>query len=132
MIDQARLGAIALFAQLTPDELRRLAENAVEETYETGRTLVREGDFSTDLYVIEDGSADVVRQGETVGTLGPGDVVGEIGVIEKQQRTADVLTTLPTRVIRVNHWEVKRLAVSSRRRIAELAQQRREQDRLRD
>ena len=63
-----------VFAQLEPSELSRLAAFATEESFAVGTKLVRQGDFSTELYVIEEGKAAVVRDGQEVDQVGPGDV----------------------------------------------------------
>ena len=44
--------------------------------------IVKEGGFSNDFYVIEDGTAKVERDGEELAELGPGDVFGEQGLLE--------------------------------------------------
>ena len=62
-----------------------------------GKELVREGDYSYDLLVIEEGTAKVDTSGDTVAELGPGDVVGEMGVLERAQRNATVIATSPMR-----------------------------------
>jgi CRP-like cAMP-binding protein len=109
-VDPARLISSPVFSQLEPHELTRLAALATEESYHVGRALVREGDFSTELYVIEEGTADIVREGEVVDSVGPGDIVGEIGVLEKAKRSADVIATSSLLVIKVTHWEISRLS----------------------
>ena len=56
---------------------------------------MREGDYSYDVLAIEEGTARVDRDGEHVAELGPGDVVGEMGVLERAQRNATVVATSP-------------------------------------
>ncbi len=116
-MDPARLTRNSVFSELEPEELARLAALATEESYPAGRALVREGDFSTELYVIEEGTADIARGGEVIGSVGPGDIVGEIGVLEKAKRSADVIATSSLLVIKITHWEINRL---SRETIAKL------------
>jgi CRP-like cAMP-binding protein len=100
----------SVFAQLEPRELSRLAAFATEESYAVGTRLVRQGDFSTELYVIEEGTAAIIRDGHEVDHVGPGDVIGEIGVLEKTKRNADIVVTEPLLVIKVTHWEIRRLS----------------------
>jgi|SRR5579863_1692644 len=109
-MDPARLVRNPVFAQLEPRELSRLAAFASEESFAVGTKLVRQGDFSTELYVIEEGTAAVVRDGQEVDQVGPGAVIGEIGVLEKTKRNADIVVTEPLLVIKVTHWEIKRLS----------------------
>jgi len=112
-MDPARLTASPVFSELEPEELARLAAMATEESYAVGRALVREGDYSTELYVIEEGTADIARGGEVVGSVGPGDIVGEIGVLEKAKRNADVIATSSLLVIKITHWEISRLSAQT-------------------
>jgi CRP/FNR family transcriptional regulator, cyclic AMP receptor protein len=47
--------------------------------------------------------------GGTVAELGPGDVIGEMGVLERSQRTATVVATSPMRLVTLTSWDVRRL-----------------------
>jgi CRP-like cAMP-binding protein len=116
-MDPARLIRNPVFSQLEGSELSRLAAFATEESYSVGTRLVRQDDYSTELYVIEEGAAAIVRDGVELDQVGPGDVIGEIGVLEKARRNADVVVTAPMLAIKVTHWEIKRL---SRETIAKL------------
>jgi CRP-like cAMP-binding protein len=116
-MDPARLTRNPIFSELEPHELSRLAALATEESYAVGTRLVRQGDFSTELYVIEEGTAAVMRDGQEIDQVGPGDVIGEIGVLEKTKRNADIVVTAPLLAIKVTHWEIRRL---SRETIAKL------------
>ena len=109
-MDPARLIRNPVFSQLAPHELSRLAALATEESYAVGTRLVRQGDFSTELYVIEEGTAAIVRDGQEIDRVGPGDVIGETGVLEKAKRNADVVVTTPLLAIKVTHWEIRRLS----------------------
>ena len=109
-MDPARLTSSPVFSQLEPGELSRLAAFATEESFPVGAKLVRQGDYSTELYVIEEGTADIVRDGVVIDQVGRGDVIGEIGVLEKAKRGADVVVTEPVLAIKVTHWEIRRLS----------------------
>ena len=74
-----------------------------------GETLVREGDYSYDLQIIEEGKAEVSRGGEKIADLGPGDYFGEMGVLERGQRNADVVAKSPMRLISFKTYDVKRM-----------------------
>jgi CRP/FNR family cyclic AMP-dependent transcriptional regulator len=60
---------------------------------------VRQGEFAYEFFVIEDGTAEVTRDGEHVADLGPGDFLGEMGIVGKVVRNATVITTSAARVI---------------------------------
>ena len=120
-MDAARLTRNPIFAQLEPQELSRLAALATEESYAVGTRLMRQGDFSTELYVIQEGGADVIRDGQTVDHVGPGEVIGEIGVLEKVKRTADIVVTEPMLAIKITHWEIRRLSTETRAKLQAVA-----------
>ena len=124
-MDPDHLRAVPLFAAMSEPDLRRIATFATEDSAQMGTTLMREGDYSNDLIAIESGTADVVRDGKLLRTLGPGDVVGEIGVLERELRTATVVASSPVRLIRLTNWDVKRLPRETRDRLLELARSRR-------
>ena len=108
-MDKARLKAIPLFTELDDADLQKIATFANETSVSEGHTLVREGDFSYELMAIEEGTAEVQRDGQTVAELGPGDFFGEIGVMQNEMRAATVVAKTPMRLITLTHWELKRM-----------------------
>ena len=109
-MDPTRLTAIPLFSTLMPEEARRLAAFATETSVAEGQILMKEGDFSTELIAIEEGTADVIKGGEKVAELQAGDLIGEMGLLSREPRNADVIATSPMLVIRLTHWEVRRMS----------------------
>ena len=86
-----------------------MATFATLESVAEGKTIIREGGYSNDFYIIEDGTVKVEREGEHLADLGPGDVFGEQGLLEKQERSATVIATSPVRLIKIEHWELSRM-----------------------
>jgi CRP-like cAMP-binding protein len=123
-MDPARLLSIPLFADLSEQEAKRLAAFATEMSVPAGETLVRTGEFSTELIAIEEGTADVVRDGARIASLGVGDVLGEIGMLRREPRNADVVATSPMRIFRLTHWEIRRMSPDTLRRIQKLIEER--------
>jgi CRP/FNR family transcriptional regulator, cyclic AMP receptor protein len=124
-MDPENLRAVPLFASMSEPDLRKIATFASEDSAPAGATLMREGDYSNEIIAIETGTADVVRDGRTIRSLGPGDVFGEIGLLERGLRTASVVASSPMRLIRLTNWDVKRLPRETRDRLAELVEARR-------
>lgn len=108
-MDAARLKTISVFAALDEAHLNTIAGLASEVSVPAGKELVREGDYSYDLLAIEEGTAKVERGGEHLADLGPGDIIGEMGVLEKALRTATVTATSPMVLVTMDRWDVKRL-----------------------
>jgi CRP/FNR family cyclic AMP-dependent transcriptional regulator len=123
-MDVGRLRKIPVFADVSDDDLRRIATFATEDSAPAGTTLVREGDYSTELIAIEEGTAEVRHDGRLLASLGPGDVFGETGVLERGLRNASVVATSPLRIVKLTTWDIKRLTPETVQRLRELAAQR--------
>jgi CRP/FNR family transcriptional regulator, cyclic AMP receptor protein len=111
-VDPDRLKKIPVFADLSDDERGHIAAFAAEVSVPAGKELVREGDYSYDVLAVEEGTARVERHGERIADIGPGDVVGEMGVLERSQRSATVVATSPMLLVTLTSWDVRRLAKS--------------------
>jgi CRP/FNR family cyclic AMP-dependent transcriptional regulator len=125
-MDPARLTAIPIFSELSPEEARRLATFATETSAAEGQILLKEGDYSVELLAIEEGTADVLQGGRTIATLGAGDLIGEMGLLEHRPRTADVIASSPMRLLRLTHWEIRRMSDETVARIKAIIEQRRQ------
>jgi hypothetical protein len=88
-VDAARLTAIPVFSELSPEEARRLSAFATETSAAAGEVLMRQGDFSTELIAIEEGAADVIA-------------------------------TAPMRLLKLTHWEIRRMSEETVERIRSL------------
>jgi CRP/FNR family cyclic AMP-dependent transcriptional regulator len=124
-VDAARLTAIPIFSELSPEEARRLAAFATETSAAQGQILMKEGDYSVELIAIEEGTADVMQAGRTIASLTAGDLIGEMGLLERRPRNADVVATSPMRLIKLTHWEIRRMSDGTVARIKELIEDRR-------
>jgi CRP-like cAMP-binding protein len=98
-MDEARLRAIPLFAELGKKERREVAMQADEVDVDAGRRLVREGDFAYEFFAIEEGTAEVRRGEQLLTELGPGDFFGEAGLIDEVKRNATVVACTRMRVM---------------------------------
>jgi CRP/FNR family cyclic AMP-dependent transcriptional regulator len=108
-LDAAQLKRIPLFSEASDDELKRVAIFAESKEIPEGDTVIEEGGFSNELLAIEDGKAEVTRDGEKIATLGKGDIFGEAGMLDDSMRTATVTAKTRLKVISMRHFEVKRL-----------------------
>ena len=108
-MDAKRLKTIPLFKSVPDEELEQIAPFAEEVTVEEGTQLVREGDFSYEFIAIEEGEAEVTRSGEHVADLGSGDFFGEIGLLERDLRTASVEAKTDMKLVTLTGWDMKRM-----------------------
>lgn len=99
-MNEARLRQIEPFAGLSAAERKMLARVVDEFSAPTGAILVRQGDYGYELMVIEEGTVEVLRNGERIDAMGPGDLFGELAVLDDGgQRNASIVATSPVRIV---------------------------------
>jgi CRP/FNR family transcriptional regulator, cyclic AMP receptor protein len=94
-----RLRTIPLFEGLSSKEREQIARWADEVDVPAGKHLLDQGRFAYEFFVIEDGTAEVRQDRHPIATLGPGDVVGEIALLEGSVRSATIETLTRVRAI---------------------------------
>jgi CRP/FNR family cyclic AMP-dependent transcriptional regulator len=99
---EARLKEVPFFANLKKKDLSLIAQNADELDVRAGKVLAREGDIGQEFFVIEAGTAEVTRGGDTLAQLGPGDFFGEMALLEEDRRVATVTATSDMTLIVMN------------------------------
>ena len=107
------IDSVPLFED-TPRKVRRAAARWADELdVPAGTVVVRDGDYAREFFVIVDGTAEVVKAGETVATLGPGDFFGEIALLVTDLRTASVVAATPLRLLVVAPREFRTMLDAS-------------------
>jgi CRP-like cAMP-binding protein len=107
------IAKVPLFEQCSKRELEEVASIADEIDLDEGKALMREGDPGREFFVVLEGTADVMQDGEKINSVGPGDFFGEIALISQGPRTATVTTTSPVRALVVTERSFKRLVEKS-------------------
>jgi CRP-like cAMP-binding protein len=76
-----------------------VARHTDEVQIADGTEIVSEGALAHELFVIVEGTAEVSEGGTIIAQMGPGDVIGEIGVLRTHKRTATVTATTPVQAL---------------------------------
>jgi CRP/FNR family cyclic AMP-dependent transcriptional regulator len=103
------IGRVPLFAHCSKRELAEVARIADEIDLREGRELTKEGAPGREFFVLVEGTADVVKNGRKVNSLGAGDFFGEIALVHQSPRTATVKATSPVRALVVTERSFRRL-----------------------
>ena len=101
-----QLARVDLFSGLKPQGLELIAKVATEETHAAGTKIFQHGDAGDKLYLILDGKVRISREvpgmgEEALAVLGPGQVFGEMALLDESARSADARVHERCRVLAI-------------------------------
>ena len=96
-----------LFAACSKRQLTDLAHHCAITQLEAGHDLVVTGAPATEAYLILAGQVSVIREGTEIAQLGPGDFVGELGVINQRARRATVQAVTPIEAVSLSRQSLQ-------------------------
>lgn len=105
----AHLAGTSFFEGFSPEQLRRVAQLAEEVDAEEGAELIGQGRPGQEAYVIVEGRVGVYIGGVKKNELGPGEIVGEMALIDHRPRTADVRALTPLKLLAFDAERFRRL-----------------------
>jgi CRP-like cAMP-binding protein len=100
----AALKTVPLLRGLNDKELNALARYVREDTFKEGDEIVREGDPGGPFYLIVAGQATAFVGGRVRGTIRPGQVFGEISLIDQGARSATIRAESEVRTLAISSW----------------------------
>ena len=105
------LKRVSWFEDLDQKSLDAIANSAVEQSYQAGQEIVRQGDTGVGAFIIRSGKVDIVQEKDghetKLATLGAGDVFGEMALLDEFPRSATVRAVEPTTVLGLQRWHFK-------------------------
>lgn len=112
------LDSIPLFSPLGPGELAALREVVRQQAYRAGTEIFKEGDLGDGIYFVRDGeveiSALVSKESRKVfSKVGPGEMFGELAVIDNKPRSAWAVASRDTEVYFISREAAQELIVRS-------------------
>jgi CRP-like cAMP-binding protein len=110
----ALLGRVPVFSALSPEELARVAQVAVPRRFEAGEVVFKEGDEGSTCYIVRSGRARAIREHPdgrsiTLAQFAPGDIFGEMAMLDGERRSATVETTEGTEALAILGADMHRL-----------------------
>lgn len=128
------LGQMPLFAACSKRQLEQVAALTVPFEHKKGTVMTRQGAVGGLAFIIVTGRAEVVRNGKRLALLGPGDVVGELSLIDGKPRSATVTSTSDIEVLELDRADLLKLVTKAppvmRRLLESLARRLRDTDLL--
>ena len=113
-MDLDLLKKAAIFADLTDEELARIAEVCKAQSFKFGQTIFKEGEPGNRLYMISDGEVRISRvvpgSGEEALTvLKPGACFGEMSVFDRSERSTDAIANKDCTLITISRSDFEML-----------------------
>jgi CRP/FNR family cyclic AMP-dependent transcriptional regulator len=99
------LATTRLFSGVDASGLERIVARITELDVPADRVIVRQGEIGTGFFVVVSGAVRVVRDGESIAQLGPGEFFGELSVLDGQPRVAQVISSEPTICLALASWD---------------------------
>lgn len=97
------LRRVPLFAGCGKDSLGQIGQLADEVDVPDGYVLMKQGDRAREFFLIVDGRVRIEQDGKQIASLGPGEFLGEIGLIDEGERTASAVTEGPAKLLVITH-----------------------------
>ncbi|MHB8262260.1 MAG: cyclic nucleotide-binding domain-containing protein [Acidimicrobiales bacterium] len=92
-LKEVDLGSIWLFSACSAGQLRTIRKVIEEVVVPDGKVLCKEGTTGREFFFIVEGYANVLRNGKRVAKLGPGQYFGELSMLDRQPRSATVISS---------------------------------------
>lgn len=107
------LRRVPLFADLDGRELEDIAGSMHERRVAAGDVVLQQGAAGAGFFIVDQGMAEVTVDGDSVGTIGPGDYFGEIALLTGSDRTATVTAQTDMVCYGLTTWDFKPLVESN-------------------
>ena len=126
------LGRVPIFSACSKRELEKVARASDEIHVDAGHVLVEEGKPGHEFFLILDGTANVLRNGRKIATLGRGQYFGELALLDRGPRSATVKAATDLDVLVLGQREfggvLDSVPALSRKLLAAMASRLREAD----
>ena len=105
------LKRVSWFEDLDQKSLDAIANAAVEQSYQPGQEILRQGDTGVGAFIIRSGKVEIVQEKDgnvtQLATLGPGEVFGEMALLDEFPRSASARAVEPTTCLGIQRWHFK-------------------------
>jgi len=88
-----------LFKGFSPNVIRRFAARMHPREYESGEVIYRAGDEGAGAILLRSGKIAIRNNGLDIAIMQPGDLFGEVALVEGQERTADAVAIEPCKLV---------------------------------
>jgi CRP-like cAMP-binding protein len=108
------LRGVRLLSDLSPDDLKHVAEAATEHTYPDGEVIAEQGDAGDEMHIVVSGQIGVVvdskaGQSREIARRKRGEYVGEMSILSEEPRMASLVCSGPVRTLSLDRKRFRRI-----------------------
>jgi CRP/FNR family transcriptional regulator, cyclic AMP receptor protein len=104
------LRACPLFHELFDKEIEKIAKRATVHTFEEGDSIIKDGEEGDEIFVLLQGGAMVQKEAPNgiikIQPLNPGDVFGELVLLDIRTRSADIVATTESHILELKYGDI--------------------------
>ena len=108
-LDSAWLRDIRFFADFNDDQLSQVSKLAKKREVAPGEAFIEQGRFGTSCFVVSEAMANVYISDQHVASLGAGQMVGEMAIVDRRPRNASVVAETPMVLVEFGVEEFRKL-----------------------
>lgn len=105
------LKRVSWFEDIDQQTLDAIANSAIEQSYAPGQEILHQGDTGVGAFIIRSGKVEIVQEKDgketRLAVLGPGDVFGEMALLDEFPRSASARAVEPTTALGIQRWHFK-------------------------
>jgi CRP-like cAMP-binding protein len=105
-----KLEKLSRFEGLSTEDLKTITKAGTEVHQPAGWALISEATPADKAYLILDGTVSIRQHGNEIAQLGPGDIIGEMAIVDHKLRNASVISLTPLDVIHFTRAAIEQLA----------------------
>ena len=103
------LNRVPIFSNCAPEEIKVIAGVAQESFFQPDQVIVTQGTPGQAFYMILAGRVEILRDGVSLGVLGPGDFFGEMSLLDSAPRSATIRALDHVSCVMLSSWDFKAL-----------------------
>lgn len=112
--------ALEFFQDFPDSEVWEILHACIWQEAGKGEEIIIEGELDDCFYIIISGAVEVRKEGRKIGTLYGGDCFGEMGYLEKTQRSASIIALESMQLMKVNATLIEQVSVDCQLRFSKV------------
>ena len=102
---------VPLFITCSKKDLKRIQLMSTEKNFKVGDTITNDGDIALDAYILLKGMVEVRKQNKKIASLGAGNILGELALLDNGPRTATLVCVTDCETLAISRKNFHKLLI---------------------